>query len=50
MPTLPVSPEESSAIVNQVIQMLREETGQEPDSEAVVDTLNQNAVLTYIDI
>nr|VFK17478.1 MAG: hypothetical protein BECKLFY1418C_GA0070996_103217 [Candidatus Kentron sp. LFY] len=50
MSSSPISPEESDAIVNGVIEQLRKETGREPDSEAVVDTLNQNAVLTYIDI
>nr|VFK66610.1 MAG: Tetratricopeptide repeat-containing protein [Candidatus Kentron sp. UNK]VFK72097.1 MAG: Tetratricopeptide repeat-containing protein [Candidatus Kentron sp. UNK] len=47
MPSSPVSPEESNAIVNAVIERLRKETGREPDTETIVDTLIQITVHFY---
>nr|VFJ61794.1 MAG: hypothetical protein BECKFM1743C_GA0114222_103004 [Candidatus Kentron sp. FM]VFJ62415.1 MAG: hypothetical protein BECKFM1743A_GA0114220_103064 [Candidatus Kentron sp. FM]VFK13761.1 MAG: hypothetical protein BECKFM1743B_GA0114221_102934 [Candidatus Kentron sp. FM] len=50
MPSSPVSPEASNAIVNGVIEGLRKQIGREPDTETVVEALNRDTVLIYIDI
>ncbi len=44
MSSSPVRTEESDAIVNTVIEKLREETGLEPDSYAIIDELNRGTV------